>query len=149
MRRAEVRVSVPVAADPETVWAVATDWPRQGEWMLGTEVSVLGGSGGTGTELLAVTGYRGVGAVDRMRVVEFEPPRICRVRHEGGLIVGEGGFEVVRCGNLASTFAWWERLELPTGTGPLWPAVRPALRWGLRRSLRTFAELCRAEGDRG
>jgi hypothetical protein len=141
----ELRSSVPVEALPETVWAIATDWPRQGEWMLGTEVDVLSGSGGLGTRLVAVTGFRGVGVVDRMEIVEWQPPRSCRVRHDGQLIVGEGGFEVIRCGNEASTFVWWERLALPPGGGLVWPVVRPAFAWGLRRSLEAFADLCREE----
>lgn len=74
MPSVELRESVPVAAAPETVWAVATDWPRQREWMLGTEVRVLSGGGGLGTQLLAFTGLGGVGFVDTMEITEFQPP---------------------------------------------------------------------------
>ncbi|MGP4019228.1 SRPBCC family protein [Saccharopolyspora sp. 5N708] len=143
MRPVELRFSVPIEAAPEVVWAAATDWARQGEWMLGTDVQVLGGSGGPGTRLLAVTGYRGFGVVDRMEIVGWRPPQSCRVRHCGDLLVGDGGFDVVRCGNAASTFVWWERLALPTGGVLVWPVVRPAFAWGMRRSLSAFAAFCR------
>nr|WP_263254048.1 SRPBCC family protein [Saccharopolyspora rosea] len=139
----EIRIGVPVDAPPEVVWAAATDWDRQGEWMLGTEVQASAGSGGLGTRLVAVTGIRGIGVVDRMEVVEWSPPRRCRVRHVGEIVSGEGGFDVIRCGNAASTFVWWERLVPPFGAGVLWPVVRPAFAWGLRRSLDAFAEFCR------
>lgn len=145
VRSAEIRVSTPVQAPPEAVWELATDWERQQEWMLGTEVRLVAGDGGTGSRLVAVTGLRGVGVVDHMRIVDFQPAHSCRVRHEGELVRGDGGFDVIRCGNHASTFVWWERLVLPTGGGVLWPAVRPAFTWGLRRSLGEFARLCAAE----
>ncbi|MBE9375681.1 SRPBCC family protein [Saccharopolyspora sp. HNM0983] len=146
-RTAEVRVAVPVQAPPEAVWSLATDWARQREWMLGTEVHLVAGDGGAGSRLMAVTGLRGAGVVDHMTVVEWQPPRSCRVRHDGELVRGDGGFDVIRCGNGAATFVWWERLVLPVGGGLLWPAVRPAFTWGLRRSLTGFAELCAAERD--
>lgn len=149
MPSVELRESVPVAAAPETVWAVATDWPRQREWMLGTEVRVLSGGGGLGTQLLAFTGLGGVGFVDTMEITELQPPRSVRVRHTGQLVSGEGGFDIVRVGNAAALFVWWERFRLPRGGTAVWPAVRPALSWGLRRSLRAFAELCRREEGRG
>jgi hypothetical protein len=64
-------------------------------------------------------------------------------------VSGEGGFDIVRVGNAAALFVWWERFRLPRGGTAVWPAVRPALSWGLRRSLRAFAELCRREEGRG
>lgn len=146
---AEIRISTPVQAPLEDVWARATDWERQQDWMLGTEVRLVAGDGGAGSRLVAVTGLRGVGVVDHMRVVDFQPAHSCRVRHDGELVRGDGGFDVIRSGNDAATFVWWERLVLPTGAGALWPAVRPAFTWGLRRSLQRFARLCAAERDRG
>ena len=34
----EIRLEVDVAAPVERTWAAATDWDRQGEWMLVTRV---------------------------------------------------------------------------------------------------------------
>ncbi|MDA3626250.1 SRPBCC family protein [Saccharopolyspora oryzae] len=147
MSPVELRFSIPVQAAPEVVWAAATDWARQGEWMLGTEVHPVGAADGPGGQLVAVTGFGGVGFVDRMEIVEWRPPQSCRVRHFGELVVGDGGFDVVRCGNAASTFVWWERLTPPTGAALVWPLVRPAFTWGMRRSLAAFARFCR-EYDR-
>lgn len=144
---AELRLSVQVARSPEVVWAAATDWPRQGEWMVGTEVHLLRGDGGEGSELAAFTGLRGVGFLDHMRIVEWRPPRACLVRHTGGLIVGDGGFEVIARSPSASTFVWWERLALPPGVGLVWPLVRPVFGWGLRRSLERFASWCERGTD--
>ncbi|GAB3284603.1 SRPBCC family protein [Parasphingorhabdus pacifica] len=138
----ELRLSVQVGQAAETVWDAATDWPKQGEWMLGTEVFVLAGDGGAGSELAAFTGLRDVGFLDRMEIVEFRPPTRCRVRHTGALVSGTGGFDVIAHGPRAATFVWWERLELPTGAGLVWPVLRPAVRWGLRRSLNRFESWC-------
>ncbi|WP_295148235.1 MULTISPECIES: SRPBCC family protein [unclassified Saccharopolyspora] len=143
MGRAQLRLEVPVPAPPEAVWAAATDWPRQGEWMLGTSVHVVRGDGGPGSQLAAFTGFYGLGFLDTMEIVEMREPLCCRVRHTGRLISGEGGFRVISRGDDdRSTFVWWEDLSLPAGTGPAWPVVRPAFAWGLRKSLDRFAVFC-------
>ncbi|GAB2660376.1 SRPBCC family protein [Saccharopolyspora gloriosae] len=143
MGNAQLRLEVPVRAAPEQVWAAATDWPRQGEWMLGTTVHVVSGDGGRGTTLAAFTGLRGVGFLDTMEIIEMRVPLCCRVRHTGALVSGEGGFRVIARGESdESTFVWWEDLATPAGTGMMWPVVRPAFTWGLRRSLDRFAEFC-------
>jgi hypothetical protein len=138
----ELWVDMPVAEPAETAWAAATDWSRQGEWMLGTEVHVLSGDGGQGSRLAAFTGLRGVGVLDTMEIVEWCPPSCCRVRHTGKLIVGDGGFRVIRRDPYACTVVWWERLVLPAVAEWVWPLVRPAFLWGLRSSLSRFAMFC-------
>ncbi|QGK68870.1 SRPBCC family protein [Allosaccharopolyspora coralli] len=149
-RTVEARCAVPVAASGETVWQRATDWASQGEWMLGTEVFVVDGHGGLGATLAAFTGAGSVGVLDTMRIVRFEPPHRCRVEHTGNVVRGEGGFEVVREGPHSARFVWWEALRLPTALAWGWPLARPAFLWGLRRSLETFARLCRErEGSAG
>ncbi|WP_016699109.1 SRPBCC family protein [Actinoalloteichus spitiensis] len=148
MNTATVKESVDIEASAEVVWSVVTDWPRQREWMLGTEVHLVSGDGrGTGSRMVAFTGVGGLGALDPMEITEWSPPHRCVVRHTGRLVRGEGIFEVVARGPAASTFLWSERLVLPFG--PLgrwgWPAVRPGFAWGLRRSGQRLAELCRRE----
>ena len=135
----ELHLTARVDETPETTWAAISDWPRQGEWMLGTEVHVLSGDGGLGSRVAAFTGIGGVGVLDTMEVVEWRPPRCCRVRHLGGLVSGEGGFQVIADQRGSSLLRWWERLELPPGGSLAWPVVRPAFRWGLQRSLERFA----------
>src|SRR5919201_1962802 len=106
--------------------------------MMATEVHVIGGDGGEGARLAAFTGLGGVGVLDTMEIVEWRPPVSCRVRHVGRLLIGQGGFDVIRDLAHTCTFVWWERLELSQVAALAWPLVRPALRWGLERSLRRF-----------
>ncbi|RCW42784.1 polyketide cyclase/dehydrase/lipid transport protein [Halopolyspora algeriensis] len=143
MGTAEVRRSVQVPEAAEVVWAAATDWPGQSEWMFGTEVHVIRGHGaGPGSELAAFTGLGGIGFLDRMEITEWEPPLRCVVRHTGPLVRGTGGFRVVRSTEAGSTFLWWERFELPTVGSLAWPLVRPGFEWGLQKSLERFAAVC-------
>lgn len=144
---AELTVRVDVQAPPETVFAAATDWPRQGEWILGTTVRIRRGDGrSVGSEVEAFTGMRGIGVTDSMRITEWAAPQRCEVRHTGWLVRGVGIFAVRPRGRDAATFEWTERLVLPFGAlGRLgWFALRPVFGWGLARSLDRFAEFCRS-----
>ncbi|HZS22918.1 MAG TPA: SRPBCC family protein [Pseudonocardiaceae bacterium] len=137
---------VNVDASPETVFAAATDWDRQREWMLGTTVRVLRGDGRSiGSELEAVTGIAGIGVADRMRVTVWDAPWRCEMRHLGRVVRGTGIFAVRPRGRTAATFEWTEQLELPLGLlgAAGWPLVRPLFSWGLRWSLDRFAAFCR------
>lgn len=148
MSRTELVVPVRIAAPAETVWHVVSDWPAQGEWILGTRVTVQGPGDGRrlGARLAAFTGVGPVGFTDPMAVVEWDPPRRCVVTHLGRVVRGEGVFEVAALGPARSEFRWTERLELPLGAvGRLgWPLVRPAFRCGVEFSLRRLARLCEA-----
>lgn len=140
-------VRVDVDASPETVFAAATDWERQGEWMLGTTVRIRHGDGrSVGSELAALTGIGGIGITDSMRITVWDAPSRCEVRHLGKVVRGTGIFAVQPRRRDAATFAWTEELELPLGAlGALgWPLVRPIFRWGLQFSLERFATFCRA-----
>jgi len=137
---------VDVDAPPETVFAAATDWGRQGEWMLGTTVRVCRGDGHSiGSEVEAVTGIAGIGVADRMRITVWDAPSRCEMRHLGRVVRGIGIFAVRPRGRGAATFEWTEELELPLGTlGERgWPLIRPLFGWGLRFSLDRFAAFCR------
>ena len=135
--RLEVDVDAPVA----TTWAAATDWDRQGEWMLGTTVRATEHDGvGVGGGLRAVTGIGRLGVVDTMRITEWDPPHLARVLHTGRIVRGTAAF-AVREGPAGSVFVWSETLELPFGAlGRLgWRLARPAFLLGLTLSLRRFA----------
>lgn len=143
MGTAEVRQSVQVQEAAEVVWATATDWSRQSEWMLGTKVYVTSGDGaGPGSQLVAFTGLGDIGFLDSMEIIEWEPPLRCVMRHHGTLVRGTGGFRVVRSTADSSTFLWWERFEVPAAGSAVWPLVRPGVGWGLRTSLTRFAAVC-------
>ncbi|WP_086848041.1 SRPBCC family protein [Amycolatopsis kentuckyensis] len=135
-------LSVEVRAPAGTTWLALTDWARQGEWMLGTEVEVVEGNGrSVGSRLSAFTGVAGVGFTDTMEITSWEPPVRCGVRHLGSFVAGTGVFQVVPKGATRSTFVWAEHLRLPFGLlGRLgWPVVRPVFQLGVRQSLRRFA----------
>ena len=148
MNLAAVNLTVRVDVDvpPETVFAAATDWERQGEWILGTTVRIRHGDGrSVGSEVVAVTGLRGIGVTDSMRIIVWDAPSRCEVRHIGRVVRGTGIFAVQPRGCGGATFEWTEQLELPMGAlGRLaWPLVRPIFGWGLHRSLDRFAGFCR------
>lgn len=141
--RAELTVTVDVNAPAEVLWRAVTDWPGQGEWMLGTRVEVDGSGDGrhVGARLSAFTGVGPVGILDTMEVVEFDPPRRAVVRKTGRVVRGVGVFEVVELGPRRARFVWTELLDLPLGVlgRAGWPLARPPLRWGLARSLHRLA----------
>ena len=145
-RTVRVDARVDVDAPPETVFAAATDWERQGEWMLGTTVRVRRGDGrSVGSEVEAVTGIRGIGVTDSMRITMWDAPSRCEMRHLGTVVRGTGIFAVQPRDRDAATFEWAEQLELPLGVlGAVgWPLIRPIFDWGLRLSLARFADFCR------
>lgn len=143
--RVELTVPVDVNVPATVLWEAVTDWPGQGEWMLGTRVEVVGGGEGRhlGARLRAVTGVGPLGVVDTMEIVEWDPPKRCVVRHTGRVVRGDGVFEVLELGPERSRFLWSELLDLPLGAlGRFgWPLVRPSFRWGVERSLRGMAQL--------
>jgi hypothetical protein len=133
--------SVDVGAPAGTTWLALTDWPRQHDWMLGTDVRVISGDGrSVGSKLAAFTGVRGIGFTDTMEITAWEPPVRCTVRHIGSLVRGSGAFHVHVKGPQASTFVWSESLQPPFGPlGRLgWPVAKPAFALGVRQSLRRF-----------
>ena len=133
---------VDVDAPPEEVFAGATDWAGQGEWMLGTQVRPTRFRGaGVGGRILAVTTVGPVRLVDPMEITRWDPPRACHVRHLGTVVRGTGTFEVEPRPGGGSVFVWGEQLDLPLGVlGRLgWPLVRPVFALGVRSSLRAFA----------
>jgi hypothetical protein len=149
VNRVELTVPVDVRAPAEAVWRTVTDWPGQGDWIIGTRVEVEGGGDGRhlGARLRAFTGVGRVGFLDTMEIVEWDPPRRCLVRHTGKVVRGDGVFEVVPLASERARFLWTELVDLPLGAvGVLgWRAAAPAVRWGIARSLRTMARRCESE----
>ena len=133
---------VPVDATVEQTWAGATDWARQGEWMLGTTVTPTAKGGqGVGGAISAFTGVGRLGFIDTMEITVWEPPFRCHVRHTGKLVRGTGDFDVEARGDGLSTFVWREDLELPLGAlgRAGWPIIKPAFAYGVKLSLQRFA----------
>ena len=141
-RRHLVR-DVIVDAPPEVVFAALTDWPTQGQWMLGTRVWSDGPGEGVGAQLSAFTGVGRLGFLDTMEITEWEPPRLVRVLHTGRVVRGPGIFEVLALPDGRSRFVWREELDLPLGAVGRagFAIVGPVFAAGVERSLRRFAEL--------
>jgi hypothetical protein len=145
---ASVEASVYVAATPEHAFGELIDAEGQGRWMVSTKIYAVDGgvaAPDVGSRLVAFTGFAGIGILDVMEVTEHEPSRRWVVAHQGRVIRGSGIFTFDPAPG-GSTVRWIEELELPFGIiGRLgWPLVRPAVRWGLQRSLRQFAKLLTA-----
>jgi len=139
---------IDVDAPPEKVWALLTDWERQGDWMLATDVRTVDGpaqrlhgrlAARTG---LPLPGGRRIGVLDTMIITRWEPPRLVEVQHTGRIVRGPGTFEVLPRGE-HSTVVVTETWYLPYGYLGVagWFLSRPAVVWGLRRSLQRLAEL--------
>lgn len=139
---ASLVLRVDVDASVEAVFAGATDWTGQGQWMIGTKVWPTRYRGqGVGGMISAWTGVGPVGFLDTMEITRWEPPRACHVLHTGRLVKGTGAFEVEPRGSGGATFVWREDLELPFGAlgRAGWQLARPLFAAGVRLSLRRFA----------
>ncbi len=153
----ELRVSIDVAAPAETVFAAATDWARQGEWMPGTQLRVRSGTGtAAGDEFVARTALPGrlgwIGFDDPMRITRWASPEVCEVLHLGRIVRGTGAFEVSPLPAGGSRYTWVEWVDPPFGAAGrvgLQLARRPfqaALRLALRRFARWVESGCWASG---
>jgi len=138
---------------PEIVWALLTDWERQGDWMLeASDVVVVGRQReGVGVEARAKVRIAGITTRDRIRVTMWEPPRILVIEHLGW-VKGTGELQMapIREG---TRLRWRESLIPPARLGPFGVIglrlFAPILRRIFRRDLRVLRELVRgrAAGD--
>ncbi len=140
-RTAQISARITIVAPPETVFAAATNWPVQHEWMVGTRVKAthLEGHDLSG-RIEAFTGFGKLGITDTMTITAWEPPHRCSVLHTGRWVRGTGIFEVIDLADGTSQFVWGEDLLLPFGiVGKIgWPLVKPVAAYGLRLSLKRF-----------
>jgi carbon monoxide dehydrogenase subunit G len=138
---------------PEVVWALLTDWERQGEWMReASEFEVIGRQReGVGVEARAKVRIAGITTRDRIRVTMWEPPRILVIEHQGW-VKGTGELQMVPVKE-GTRIRWRESLFPPARLGPLGVvglrSFAPVLRRIFRRDLRVLRGLVRARaGDR-
>ncbi len=144
---------VPVMAPADQVFAGATDWAGQSQWMLGTEVEATAQQGqGVGGGISAFTGvqtrFGRLGFLDTMVITRWEPPTRCDVLHTGRVVRGTGVFSVVPRGPQQADFVWREDLDLPLGAlgRAGWVLVKPFFAAGVRLSLKRFARWVEAGG---
>lgn len=150
--RGALTVRVEVDAPLGAVFAAATDWARQSEWIVLTRVWVVRGDGASpGSVVAAFTGIGRVGFLDTMEIVRWDPPHQVDVVHVGHLVRGPGSFAFQELSDRRAVMLWQEWLHLPLGwLGRLaWPLVRTVAAIGLRRSLRTFARSLAAGTGQG
>lgn len=141
-RMGELQAQITTDASPERLWAVATDWRNQSQWIPFTSAQVVGGEpAGNGSRVEAWTGVGRVGFMDVMIIEEWEPPHRLDLRHVGKVVRGSAGFVIEPLGNRGSRLIWWERIDMPFGQlGRLaWPIVALVSRWALQSSLRKLA----------
>jgi Polyketide cyclase / dehydrase and lipid transport len=138
----EIALTVDVAAPADQLWAAVTDWPGQGQWMIGTSVrGTAQGGRGVGGGIEAFTGVGSVGFLDRMTITRWDPPYRCEVEHLGWVVRGSAVFEVVPVDEGHSRFIWAEWLTPPLGlVGAIgFALVRPFAVLGVRASLARLA----------
>ncbi|WP_327581805.1 SRPBCC family protein [Nonomuraea sp. NBC_00507] len=136
--------AVQVAAPPERVFALITDWPRHREWMTLTTARQAGPGA-----IEAYTGVRPFGFLDTMTITHWQPPALVRVEHTGRVVRGRGAIRVrPRAGG--SRVIWAEELWLPFGPlgRAVWPIVRLVGAAFACRSLRRLAVLAERGGGR-
>lgn len=139
-----LRLSAALPAPPDRVWDVATDWERYPSWMPDVAwVRRMSGDPGVGLVLDVRTKVLGVPAVtDRMRVVEWLPPRKIAIVHRG-LVSGPAAWLFTEADGGRTQFIWLEDLRMPppvAGELALW-TYRPILIATFKRSMRNLARL--------
>ena len=142
-----ISLSVEVKASQISVFDYFTQWTRQNEWMLGTEVEItnpqLDPRGlSVGSEIAAFTGIASIGFLDTMRITFIEPPFRVDVVHLGKVVRGTGTMLVEATSENSSRFVWSEDLDLPLGAlgrfGFIF--VKPFFLAGVKSSLKKFAK---------
>jgi hypothetical protein len=130
-----IDISVEIAAPLDEVWAVASDIPRQPEWMreMKSVRIVTPGPVREGTEAEATVRIFGIAVVDPVVVSEWAPPHRFGIRHVG-LFTG-GGRLTLREGIAAApgipptTQIRWREVLVP----PLLPHVGAIVQWPILR----------------
>ena len=92
---------------PEKAWARLVDWARHGDHVPLTTISVAAGESGVGTVFTARTGIGRAGFDDPMEVVEWDPPRFCRIEKRGRVMLGWAELTVTASGT-GSRVTWRE-----------------------------------------
>ena len=82
-------VSVESPLPPAAAWARLVDWPRHGRFVPFTTIEVTTPPpAGVGTVFVARTALGRLGFDDPLEVVEWDPPRRCRIEKRGSVMLG-------------------------------------------------------------
>jgi carbon monoxide dehydrogenase subunit G len=100
------------ALPPAAAWARLTDWPRHGRGVPFTTVRLVSPANGPGARFTARTALGPVGFDDPMEVVEWDPPRRCRIEKRGRVLHGWAELSVEPAGT-GSRVTWREEAVPP------------------------------------
>lgn len=135
-----IEVSIDIPAPPQEVWDYAADLARNAEWMADAASITFTSAQteGIGTTFDCVTKVGPLKTTDQIEVVEWDPPRVLGIRHQGAVRgVGRFTLEPIPDG---ARFTWTEELTMPWYFGAR-AGQRPAamvLERIWRRNLRTL-----------
>ena len=136
---------------PDVVWALLTDWERQGDWMLEASDFVVTSPHreGIGVQAEATIKIAGIRTRDKVTVTGWEPHRRLAIAHEGW-VSGQGEIHLTPLGTDRTHLFWREELEPPVG---LLGAVgltgfKPLMKRIFARDVRVLATLVRARAQR-
>ena len=142
-----IRVAITIAAPPAEVWRVIEPVERHGDWMADAE-SIRFTSAqtrGVGAAFDCATRVGPLRTIDRMEIVEWDPPRAMGIEHRAA-VTGRGRFTLAPWGS-RTRFTWREELTFPWWmAGPLGALLaEPALRAIWRRNLRRLKAIVEAK----
>lgn len=142
-----IETTVVAPAPPDVVWALVTDWERQGDWMLeARDFRVLSDRReGIGMEAEATISIAGITTRDRVRVIAWEPERWLGIAHRGW-VSGRGDVHLTPLGEGRTHVYWREELHPPWGIlGAIGLGVlEPMIARIFRRDLHVLVGLARA-----
>lgn len=140
-------LAIDIDAPAARVFDAVVDWRGQDQWIPFTTVRAGKQAGiAVGGEIAAYTGLGGLGFLDTMTITRWDVPRRVDVLHTGMIVRGIGIMAVRPIDENSSRFYWAEDLEIPGGVvGALgWHLVKPAFRFGVAQSLKSFKKLVEA-----
>jgi len=108
-----ITVTQHTALSPDEAWSRLVDWPRHGAYVPLTTISVRPGVPGRGTVFVARTAVGRLGFDDPMEVVEWDPPRFCRIAKRGRVMRGWAELTVTPAG--AGSRVTWREEAVPAG----------------------------------
>lgn len=139
-----LEMAATMAAPPEVIWQLITDWERQGEWMLEASDFVVTSPyrEGVGVEAEATIRIAGISTRDKIRVVGWEPNHRLAIRHLGW-VSGTGEIYLTPSGPGRSHVFWREELDPPLGVlGALGlTAFKPLMRRIFERDIAVLGRL--------
>ncbi|MFI9645025.1 SRPBCC family protein [Streptomyces sp. NPDC052040] len=124
----------PLPADQ--AWQRLTDWPRHGDVVPLTRVTVLTPPPtAVGTVFVARSGRGPFTFDDTMEVTVWQPPAFCRLEKRGRVVTGWAEIEVRPRGEDRSCVEWREDLSVRPLPGLFDPSLERAARWMFGRAV--------------